>query len=206
MFYNADSGLYLTQYRAYDAISGRWLSRDPIGELNQLATPRGFSAVTNVLNVLGAARSNFGGAFDPSGAVNLYSYASSAPTVYIDPNGTFTVFGFGTAAGIVDVGGTFAIGTGYNFSSGDMEQFRFAGLCSGSGHRSWWRFRVLHGQLVGFRRERLELQFFYIRVWWQLYGGSKRQLGLYTRLYARPHCISVRCKLFPYEHHTRPPA
>jgi hypothetical protein len=32
MFYNADSGLYLTRYRAYDPISGRWLSRDPDGE------------------------------------------------------------------------------------------------------------------------------------------------------------------------------
>ena len=32
MFYNADSGLYLTQYRAYDPVSSRWLSRDPLGE------------------------------------------------------------------------------------------------------------------------------------------------------------------------------
>jgi RHS repeat-associated protein len=32
MFYNADSGLYLTNYRAYDPIAGRWLSRDPLGE------------------------------------------------------------------------------------------------------------------------------------------------------------------------------
>jgi RHS repeat-associated protein len=32
MFFNADSGLYLTQYRAYDPVPGRWLSRDPIGE------------------------------------------------------------------------------------------------------------------------------------------------------------------------------
>jgi RHS repeat-associated protein len=32
MFYNADSGLYLTNYRAYDPTAGRWLSRDPIGE------------------------------------------------------------------------------------------------------------------------------------------------------------------------------
>lgn len=30
MFYNADSGLYLTLYRAYDPVAGRWLSRDPI--------------------------------------------------------------------------------------------------------------------------------------------------------------------------------
>ncbi|MBS0219681.1 MAG: RHS repeat-associated core domain-containing protein [Proteobacteria bacterium] len=32
MFYNADSGLYLTNYRAYDPVAGRWLSRDPLGE------------------------------------------------------------------------------------------------------------------------------------------------------------------------------
>jgi RHS repeat-associated protein len=31
MFYNADSGLYLTNYRAYDPVAGRWLSRDPLG-------------------------------------------------------------------------------------------------------------------------------------------------------------------------------
>ena len=37
MFYNSDSGLYLTPYRAYNPISGRWLSRDPIGELPDLA-------------------------------------------------------------------------------------------------------------------------------------------------------------------------
>lgn len=36
MFYNADSGLYLTQYRAYDPVSGRWLTRDPIGEVSDL--------------------------------------------------------------------------------------------------------------------------------------------------------------------------
>jgi len=32
MFYNADSGLYLTRYRAYASVAGRWLSRDPFGE------------------------------------------------------------------------------------------------------------------------------------------------------------------------------
>jgi RHS repeat-associated protein len=32
MFANADSGLYLTKYRAYDPAAGRWLSRDPMGE------------------------------------------------------------------------------------------------------------------------------------------------------------------------------
>jgi len=37
MLYNADSGLYLTQYRAYDPAVGRWLSRDPLGELSDIA-------------------------------------------------------------------------------------------------------------------------------------------------------------------------
>lgn len=32
MFFNPDSGLYLTNYRAYDPAAGRWLSRDPLGE------------------------------------------------------------------------------------------------------------------------------------------------------------------------------
>jgi RHS repeat-associated protein len=32
MFYNADSRLYLTRYRAYDPVAGRWLSRDPVGQ------------------------------------------------------------------------------------------------------------------------------------------------------------------------------
>jgi RHS repeat-associated protein len=32
MFYNADSGLDLATYRAYNPAIGRWLSRDPIGE------------------------------------------------------------------------------------------------------------------------------------------------------------------------------
>jgi RHS repeat-associated protein len=32
MFFNADSALYLTKYRAYDSLAGRWLSRDPLGE------------------------------------------------------------------------------------------------------------------------------------------------------------------------------
>jgi RHS repeat-associated protein len=32
MFYHQGSGLYLTQYRVYEPRTGRWLSRDPIGE------------------------------------------------------------------------------------------------------------------------------------------------------------------------------
>ena len=32
MLYNPDSGLYLTNFRAYDPVVGRWLSRDPLEE------------------------------------------------------------------------------------------------------------------------------------------------------------------------------
>ncbi|AYD05279.1 RHS repeat-associated core domain-containing protein [Neorhizobium sp. NCHU2750] len=32
IIYNSDGGLYLTQFRAYDPVAGRWLSRDPAGE------------------------------------------------------------------------------------------------------------------------------------------------------------------------------
>jgi RHS repeat-associated protein len=44
MFYHADSGLYLTQYRAYDPRTARWLSRDPLGEM--ITKPGALSATT----------------------------------------------------------------------------------------------------------------------------------------------------------------
>jgi RHS repeat-associated protein len=37
MFYEGDSGLNLTQYRAYDPNAGRWFSRDPLGETSDPA-------------------------------------------------------------------------------------------------------------------------------------------------------------------------
>jgi len=37
MFYSADSGLYLTRYRAYDSVSARWISRDRIEENGDVA-------------------------------------------------------------------------------------------------------------------------------------------------------------------------
>jgi RHS repeat-associated protein len=33
MFYHRASGLYLTQHRAYDSTVGRWISRDPVGNI-----------------------------------------------------------------------------------------------------------------------------------------------------------------------------
>ena len=54
MFYNADSGLYLTQYRAYDPVAGRWLSRDPVGEVMDLVvravTTTGSSSVAETVD------------------------------------------------------------------------------------------------------------------------------------------------------------
>jgi RHS repeat-associated protein len=58
MFYNADSGLYLTQYRAYDPVAGRWLSRDPIGATND-----------DAINLA------------------LYVYVRDDPIIYVDPTG-----------------------------------------------------------------------------------------------------------------------
>ena len=49
MFYNSDSGLYLTQYRAYDPAVGRWLSRDPIGEVDGFADSRMPTSITSAL-------------------------------------------------------------------------------------------------------------------------------------------------------------
>lgn len=44
LFYNADSGLYLTNYRAYNPAIGRWLSREPLGEMaNPLGNLYGYA-------------------------------------------------------------------------------------------------------------------------------------------------------------------
>lgn len=65
MFTNADSGLYLTLFRASDPVAGRWLSRDPIGEVDSSWNDgRG-------------------------GEVNLYAYVNNDPIYLRDPSGLF---------------------------------------------------------------------------------------------------------------------
>ena len=59
MFYHAGSGLYLTQYRAYDPRIARWLSRDPIEEY---VSP-------NLYTYAGGDPIGF---IDPSGLKNVY--------------------------------------------------------------------------------------------------------------------------------------
>jgi RHS repeat-associated protein len=58
MLLHADSGLYLTQYRAYDPRTSRWLSRDPIGEFPAQAIPAGATAAFPALapEQLGSSR------------------------------------------------------------------------------------------------------------------------------------------------------
>jgi hypothetical protein len=84
MFYNTDSGLYLTLYRAYDPVAGRWLSRDPIGEMGNATI-----GATSWARYYNAASGRFGFA-DPTGltaGVNLYDYVGGNPISKTDPNG-----------------------------------------------------------------------------------------------------------------------
>jgi RHS repeat-associated protein len=102
MFYSADSGLYLTLYRAYDPAVGRWLSRDPIGEmgrevdstrLNSFASGLEMTALPTTTG--GSSRSD--GSSNPfklnlgintfATAVNLYTYVENNPISRWDIHG-----------------------------------------------------------------------------------------------------------------------
>jgi RHS repeat-associated protein len=60
MFYQQDSGLYLTHYRAYDPRTSRWLSRDPFGLISEV----------NVYDYIG---SNPSWMIDPAGLIEISS-------------------------------------------------------------------------------------------------------------------------------------
>jgi RHS repeat-associated protein len=86
MFYHADSGLYLTQYRAYDPRTARWLSRDPLGE----------SQSSNLFSYTGA---NPVSLIDPTGLWCLtpknqsYTNPDTGWSVQLDPtNGNVNVY------------------------------------------------------------------------------------------------------------------
>jgi RHS repeat-associated protein len=76
MFFHHASGLYLTQYRAYDPVAGRWLSRDRLFD----PPPAGWFV-------------------DQRDITNLYTYVRGAPSIYTDPRGTNPLIGVGAAAG-----------------------------------------------------------------------------------------------------------
>ena len=96
MFYNADSGLYLTQYRAYDPVAGRWLSRDPLGEFAAGPKPIVSSAIsddaaemngTYALHQISSA-SRAANNEGSDGATNdLYPYVEGNPISRNDPRG-----------------------------------------------------------------------------------------------------------------------
>lgn len=102
MFYNAESGLYLTHYRAYDPVAGRWLSRDPIGETNQTANsvaPRAVAdAVTRAATLMGPVDATANSIqlteahlrwdnFRFTSGQSLYAYADGNPISLNDPTG-----------------------------------------------------------------------------------------------------------------------
>jgi RHS repeat-associated protein len=116
MFYNADSGLYLSQYRVYDPVAGRWLSRDPIGESIDQAGPVVSTAAIDASNSGSGVQTSRGYLIrqletptlnyhsiqnyapargrsiskDPlglAGGPNLYLYARDNPISYSDPSG-----------------------------------------------------------------------------------------------------------------------
>ncbi|ACA20387.1 YD repeat-containing protein [Methylobacterium sp. 4-46] len=114
MFYHAESGLYLTHFRAYDPAIGRWISRDPIGELADVTShPQSDDAFFNFrpfdgqsLSTLrlsaGAKRphwpalstleANRGRLLAPSAlslydGLSLYSYVAQNPLARTDPQG-----------------------------------------------------------------------------------------------------------------------
>jgi RHS repeat-associated protein len=92
MFYNADSGLYLTQYRAYDPVSGRWLSRDPNGENSARFSDR--QGGQSVLRGNGTLSAHLGytspawrSPANEDGGINLYVYGLQNPISNRDPSG-----------------------------------------------------------------------------------------------------------------------
>ena len=65
MYNHQTSGFYLTEYRAYDPNTGRWLSRDPAGEIETSDDDDD----------------------DSVGGMNLYGYVSNDPLNYYDDDG-----------------------------------------------------------------------------------------------------------------------
>ena len=82
MLYHADSGLYLTQYRAYDPRTARWLSRDPLAEVNGARMAMDLSRSAHQPSSLMLAVSDH---YSP--AMSLYTYAINNPLNFTDPRG-----------------------------------------------------------------------------------------------------------------------
>ena len=109
MFTNADSGLYLTQYRAYDPTAGRWLSRDPIGEESDPAA-----------NLYRYGQNNPVAVSDPSGLLTFQVGVSFSYTTFWGGSGVFSAGVAIDSAGNVGTYYTGGVGAGVGagFSGG----------------------------------------------------------------------------------------
>ncbi|WP_313316443.1 RHS repeat-associated core domain-containing protein [Stenotrophomonas sp.] len=74
MYYHKESGLYLTWYRSYEPMAGRWISRDPIG----------LSGGENIYAYVGGDPISF---IDPLGLDSIVTYQNIGVTVYFDESG-----------------------------------------------------------------------------------------------------------------------
>ena len=70
MFYLEEAGLYLTQYRVYDPKTGRWLSRDPIGEMGDI----------NLYGYVGGNPVNF---IDPTGKFGVITGVAVGVAIWV---------------------------------------------------------------------------------------------------------------------------
>ena len=96
MFYHQQSGLYLTNYRAYDPKTARWLSRDPSEE-------------EGGLNLYGYVNGNPANFIDPTGEVGIFGAAGNIATGYLLSRLTGECYTWGDAlkdgvAGAVGIG------------------------------------------------------------------------------------------------------
>lgn len=90
-YYHASSGLNLTLYRAYDANTGRWNSRDPLGNQSFALTPsaEGARIIPNTGIYLSINQKLMGVDAETGQGPNLYGYVGEQPLRYTDRLGLY---------------------------------------------------------------------------------------------------------------------
>ena len=80
LFHHEPSGLDLAVFRAYDSNLGRWLNRDPLGEVGRPSLRGSFGDMTSLARVANRDTTHFQG-------TNLYGYVLNDPVNAMDPLG-----------------------------------------------------------------------------------------------------------------------